>query len=199
LGSLSSLLLFGVSFLLLFNCLSNSITAVDFKVSRSLDFSEILSTVYCGVKPLKLEGFQVKWYAQNLVMEISFNATYLAIGGVRATDLPYSNLIIAYLLKVGGTPRRPKLEPTVMRIPYSSQPTPSTPRWYVGTVYNEVIDPLDMSSESGAWNSGETILLVVDFPNDIKIAPYFDPKAGLGYFYILLDLPSGEMGVMAVK
>lgn len=197
-GNLSSLLLFGVFFLLLFNCLSNSITAIDFKVDRSLDFSEILSTSYRGVKPLKLEGFQVKWYAQNLVMEISFNATYLAIGGVRATDLPYSDLIIAYLLKVGGTPRKPKLQPTVMRIPYSSQPTPSTPRWYVGAVYNDVIDPLDMS-ESGAWNSGETILLVVDFPNDIKVAPYFNPDAGLGYFYILLDLPSGERGVMAVK
>jgi hypothetical protein len=131
-------------------------------------------------------------------MEISFNATYLAIGGVRATDLPYSDLIIAYLLKVGGTLRKPKLQPTVMRIPYSSQPTPFTPRWYVGAVYNDVIDPLDMS-ESGAWNSGETILLVVDFPNDIKVAPYFDPNAGLGYFYILLDLPSGERGVMAVK
>ena len=195
LGSLSSLLLFGIFFLLLFNYISNSINAVDFKVSQSLDFSEIPSTSYYGMKLIRLAGFTVEQQNGALVEEVSFNVTYLNIGGVRASDLLYSNLIIAYVRIVSGTPDNPTLAPTVKRIPYSYYP--SSPRWFVKSVYNEVIDPLDLLSERGAWDSGETLSLVVEFAQDDQ--PYFDPNAGVGYFYILLDLPTGACEVMVVK
>jgi len=54
-----------------------------------------------------------------------------------------------------------------------------------------------MSLKCGAWNSGETLSLIVEFAQDDL--PYFEPDVGLGYFYILLDLPTSACGVMAVK
>jgi len=200
LGSLSSLLLFGILFSLLFDCVSNYVNVVDFKVSQSLDFSEVPSTSYYGVKPIQLTGFKVEKRAGPLVEKISFNATYVDIGEVRAPDLIYgSNLIIAYMKVVSGKGKKRVrnyiLAPSVMWIPYSSKHT--APRWFVESVYNEVIEPLDLESESGAWNSGETLLIVVEFARDDR--PYFDPTDGVGFFYILLDLPTGACGVMAVK
>jgi len=195
LGSLSSLLLFGILFLLLFNYISFSVNAADLKLSRGLELSEISYTTYVETNLIRLADFRVKRHNGTLIEEVSFNATYLALGGVRAPDLLHSNLIIAYVKIVRGTSNNHTLAPTVKRIPYSHYP--QSTRWFVSSVYNDIIDPLDMSLKCGAWNSGETLSLIVEFAQDDL--PYFEPDVGLGYFYILLDLPTSACGVMAVK
>ncbi len=196
-GSLSSLMLSSIILLLLFNYISTSVVnVIDFK-SRREEVSEIPHTSYYGIRPILLTDLiVVKETGTHLVKQISFNATYMAEGGVRATAIPHSNLIIAYMKRVGGNPARPTLVPTVKRIPYSPN-NPASTGWFVKAVYNDLLDPLDVTLESGAWNSGETIEIVVQFA--LADQPYYNPTRGLGYLYILLDLPTGECGVMGVK
>jgi len=189
-------MLSSIILLLLFNYISTFVTVIDFE-SRRVEVSEIPHTSYYGIRPILLADLTiVKETGTHLVKQISFNATYMAEGGVRATAIPHSNLIIAYMERVGGNPAKPTLAPTVKRIPYSPN-NPASTGWLVKAVYNDLIDPLDVTLESGAWNSRETIEIVVRFA--LADQPYFNPTRGLGYLYILLDLPTGECGVMGVK
>ncbi len=156
--------------------------------------SEISSAPYYKMNLIRLADFTLEQYNGTL-LKVSFNATYEGVGGVRASDLIHNNLILAYVKIVGGTPNNPRFTPTVKRVPYFYYS--SSTRWLVKSVYDDSIDPIDISLERGAWNSGETLSLVVEFDRDDS--PYFDPTMGFGYFYILLDLPTGACGVMVVK
>ena len=196
LGNLSSILLFGVFFLLLFNYAFNSIDIINFIVGCRQIFSDILPAYASGLKLIRLTDFTVELNNSSLVKAVLFNATNLADDKVSASELVRSNLIVAYVKMVCCNYSNPELAHTVKRIPYL-QASSQTTSWRVRSVYNELIDPLDIALREGAWNRWETLWLVVEFhPDD---TPYFDPNAGLGYFYILFDVPSGARGVMLVK
>ena len=100
LGNLSSILLFGVFFLLLFNYAFNSIDIINFIVGCRQIFSDILPAYASGLKLIRLTDFTVELNNSSLVKAVLFNATNLADDKVSASELVRSNLIVAYVKMV---------------------------------------------------------------------------------------------------
>ncbi|MEM3734939.1 MAG: hypothetical protein QW158_08360, partial [Nitrososphaerales archaeon] len=95
-GSFSSLLVFGLVFLLIVNVVPLSYYLNEARLDKGKIPSEILLVNSRCFSRLYLTGFAVEHGHNLTVSRVSFNVTYFGERPVRAAELWYANLITAY-------------------------------------------------------------------------------------------------------